>query len=289
MFKEGTPVKLDLLHIGYAKLDEKWNYNNVISPFTRLFYVTTGEAIAYHSSQEFNLRPGYMYLIPSYTYNRYKCDKYHEQFYTGFFEQTTDGLSIYNLQSFKYQVKASLTDAQLFKRLLDINPDMAVTNNNPKGHVNKPLLYNLNKQNKTNDQGKYLETQGILSILLSRFIDNSSYNKEKNSTKTKLEKVLIYIAEHLHEELSVQNLANYCHFSPDHFSRIFNQSFGMRPLKYIQTKRIERAQLLLLTTNNSLQEIAGKTGFHNISYFSRLFKKTTGKTPGKFRKEQLNT
>ncbi|TYA84205.1 helix-turn-helix domain-containing protein [Seonamhaeicola marinus] len=284
----GSPIKLNLLHIGYAKLDETWNYNNVISPFTRLFYVTTGNAKAYHSSMEFNLRPGYMYLIPSYTYNRYKCDEYHEQYYAGFFEETIEGLSIYNLQNFKYQTKASITDVHYFKRLLELNPDMAVTNSDPKAHVNKSLLYNLNKKDRIVNSSVYLETQGILSILLSRFITEDKSNQLKTSSRTNLEKVLIYIAENLHHELTVQNLANYCHLSTDHFSRIFQQNFGMRPLKYILTKRIERAQLLLLTTNDSLQKISEKTGFHNPSYFSRFFKKTTGKSPGKFRKEQLN-
>lgn len=284
----GSPIKLDLLHIGYAKLDEKWNYNNVISPFSRLFYVTTGNAKAYHSSKEFDLRPGYMYLIPSYTYNRYKCDKYHEQYYTGFFEETIEGLSIYNLQNFKYQVKASISDVQYFKRLLEINPDMAVTNSDPKAHINKSLLFNLNKKTPETNPSTYLETQGILSILLSRFIFKHTTSLTKSSSKNNLEKVLIYIAENLHNELTVQNLANYSHLSTDHFSRIFKQHFGMRPLKYIQTKRIERAQLLLLTTNQSLQQISEKTGFDSVSYFSRFFKKTTGKTPGKFRKEQLN-
>ncbi|WP_299552378.1 helix-turn-helix domain-containing protein [Seonamhaeicola sp.] len=289
MQKLSQPIKLDLLHIGYAKLDEKWNYDNVISPFSRLFYVTTGSAKAYHTNQAFELRPGYMYLIPSYTYNRYKCDEYHEQYYIGFFEEIMEGLSIYTLKSFKYEVKATTSDIHYFNRLLELNPDISVTNNDPKAYVNKPSLLNFHKKDRVLNSSQYLETQGILSILLSRFIDDDDDQMiEKSSTKNNLEKVLIYIAEHLHEALSVQNLANYCHLSTDHFSRIFKQNFGVRPLKYIQSKRVERAQLLLLTTYDSMQQIAEKVGFDNISYFSRIFKKITGKTPGSFRKEQLN-
>lgn len=281
-------IKLDLLHTGYAKLDENWNYNNVISPFTRLFYVTTGTAKAYHTNQSFNLRPGYMYLIPSYTYNRYKCDKYHEQYYVSFFEEIKESLSMYTLNTFKYEVKASQLDVHYFKRLLEINPDLAVTNNNPKAYVNKPSLYNFNEKSNPKSTSNYLENHGILSILLSRFIHDKSILEKKNNTKGNLEKVLIYIAENLHEKLTVQELAAYSHLSSDHFSRIFKQHFGTRPIKYIQSKRIEKAQLLLLTTFDSLQLIAEKVGLENMSYFSRTFKKITGKTPGNFRKEQLN-
>jgi AraC-like DNA-binding protein len=60
----------------------------------------------------------------------------------------------------------------------------------------------------------------------------------------------------------------------------------MRPNKYIQSKRIERAQLLLLSTNNSLKQIAEKVGLENVSYFTRIFKSHTGKTPGAFREGQ---
>jgi YesN/AraC family two-component response regulator len=281
-------IKLSMLHTGYAKLDAKWNYNNVISPFTRLFYVTTGNARAYHTNQSFNLRPGYMYLIPSYTYNRYKCDKYHEQYYISFYEEIMQGLSMYTLNTFKYEVKASRSDIHYFRRLLEINPDMTVTNNDPKAYVNKPSLVNFNKNGNPISTSHYLENHGILSILLSRFIDNENTLDQKNNIKGNLEKALIYIAEHLHEELTVQKLAEYCHLSTDHFSKIFKQNFGMRPIKYIQSKRIERAQLLMLTTFDSLQQIADKVGLENISYFSRTFKKITGKTPGCFRKEQLN-
>jgi YesN/AraC family two-component response regulator len=61
----------------------------------------------------------------------------------------------------------------------------------------------------------------------------------------------------------------------------------MRPNKYIQSKRIERAKLLLLSTNNSLKQIAEKVGLDNSSYFTRIFKNHTGKTPSVFREKRL--
>ncbi|MGD1946437.1 MAG: helix-turn-helix domain-containing protein [Croceivirga sp.] len=64
--------------------------------------------------------------------------------------------------------------------------------------------------------------------------------------------------------------------------------YGVRPNRFIQMKRIERAQLLLLTTNDTLEVIAEKVGLNNFSYFSRIFKKITGITPGKYRKNQMN-
>jgi AraC-like DNA-binding protein len=280
-------LRLSILHIGYSKLDSNWSYNNVISPFTRLCFITNGSAVINHTNQIFNLTPGYMYLIPSYTTNSYSCDNYHEQYYVGFFEEIQPGLSIHELKRFKYEVKATLSDLQYFKRLLEINPGLEITNSTPKPHVKKPLLSGI-KKNKFVSNSNYIETQGILSILLSRFIENTNIIHIEENTEGDLNKVLIYISKNLHKSLTIKELADYCNFSTDHFSRSFNKKYGMRPNKYIQSKRIERSRFLLLSTQDSLKQIAKNVGLENISYFSRTFKKITGKTPANFRKAQFS-
>ncbi|MDP2525068.1 MAG: AraC family transcriptional regulator [Maribacter dokdonensis] len=282
-------LKISLLHTGYAKLDTAWNFDNVISPFTRLCYVTKGSATLYHNNRTYTLKEGHMYLIPSYVYNTYKCENYHEQFYISFFEEIRPGLSIYNLRSFRYEVPLKEGDHLFFERLTQMYPKRKIVNSDPKAYSHKPQkLLQFNKDNAQMNTQRYLETQGILTILLSRFIENEPATNANVSTG-RLNDVLVYIAEHLNQSLEVQDLAKKYHMSTDHFSRLFLQQFNMRPLKYIQTKRIERAQLLLWTTNHSLEEIAHKIGMENFSYFSRTFKKITGTTPGKYRKNQAIT
>ncbi|WP_246904281.1 AraC family transcriptional regulator [Arenibacter sp. F20364] len=282
-------LKINILHVGHAKLDKKWNYENVISPFTRLFYVTTGKAEAYHTNQAFDLKPGHMYLIPSYTYNKYKCDLYHEQYYIGFFEEIEHGLSIYSQKKFIYEVKATETDLNHFKRLLVLFPNLAVKNSDPKVSVNRPALRNFNKRDNEIDAGHYLETKGIISILLSKFIRDSGTSEQQQGNQGDFNKILNYLVQNLHGDLTVAKMAHHCSLNIDYFSRAFKHKFGMRPNKYIQQKRIERAQLLLLTTNDTLEQIAESVGMKNMSYFSRVFKRITGKSPAKFRKKQLNS
>jgi len=71
----------------------------------------------------------------------------------------------------------------------------------------------------------------------------------------------------------------------DYFSRLFLQFTGERPLTYIHGKRIERAQYLIATTSLSFSEIAEETGFENVPYFSKIFKKVTSLTPGEYKKQ----
>ncbi len=278
-------LKLTLLNVGYAELDTSWDYNNVISPFSRLYYVTKGTAKVYHSYSEFNMEAGRLYLVPSFTYSRYQCDAYHEQYYISFLEEVGNGLSIFNLKDFRYTTEATEADALHFRRLLELNPNRDLKNDDPEVYDNRPTLLNFEKNNEDLSTSAFLETQGLLQLLFSRFIQNT--NSNKINTRSDFDDVLSYIKEHLHQELTVASLAAHYHLSADHFSRVFQQKFGMRPSKYIQATRIERSQTLLLTTNNTIDEIAEKTGWANTSYYTRIFKKTTGKTPGMFRKERL--
>lgn len=280
-------LKLALLNVGYAKLGPLWDYDDVISPFIRLYYITEGSAMVYHSNEAIELKPGHIYIIPSYTFGRYKCDEYHEQYYISCLEEIKNGYSIFNFSSFIFESKANPMDLYYFKRLLELNPNRQLENNNPKVYDNRPTLMDFEKRNEELSPSAYMETHAILEILISRFIKDMNTQSTKSNVKKEFGMVLNYIHENLHENLTVKQLADFCHLNTDYFSRVFNESFGMRPNKYIQSKRIERAQLLLLSTNNSLKQIAEKVGLENLSYFNRIFKSHTGVTPGIFREERM--
>ncbi|MDO6761279.1 AraC family transcriptional regulator [Tamlana sp. 2_MG-2023] len=280
-------TKLSILHAGSAKLDNLWNYTNVISPFVRLFAVTKGEGNATYKNQTFILKESYMYLIPSHVYNSYKCESFLEQQYVGFFEEVKQGLSVFNLKKFKYEVPTTPQDLALFRRLIAINPNISITDSTPSAHVNSALpSYDKNKSSPINQA---IETQGILAILLSRFMENATIFNNLENVKGDFNKVIEYIAQNLHKDISVNQLAQHYHISPDHFSRNFKATYEITPNKYIQLKRIERAQFLLLTTKDALLQIAENVGMPNLSYFSRKFKTYTGYSPGAFRNQQLQT
>ncbi|PKA99697.1 helix-turn-helix protein [Flavobacteriaceae bacterium MAR_2009_75] len=282
-----SSLKLSLLHTGYAKLDHHWSFNDVVSPFSRLFLIAKGSAKLYQVGQDIDLEAGNMYLIPKNVLNDYHCPVYHEQFYVSFFDEVETGLSIYDFKDFDYAVKATPEDQALFKRLIEMHPDRSIANSDPKRHFEEATsLLTFENKNEQLTTSSYLETMGILAVLLSRFIKHSNVVELDSKGKNHLYDVLVHIAENLDENLTVEELAHYCHLSVDHFSRSFKQKMGMRPNKYIQQQRIKRAQLLLLTTDSSIPQIAQKVGMGNLSYFSRTFKKITGASPGNFRKQK---
>lgn len=277
-------TKVGLLQVGKEKLDASWDYDNVISAFSRLYLVVAGSGKIYHSYEEVNLQPGQLYLVPSFTYSRYQCTSDLELYYVHFIEEVGDGLSIYDLRDFIYEVTVTDLEKISMERLIALHPKRKLKNDDPRLYDNHMTIANLEKENNALSSSKFLETQGILTFLLSKFI--LSRKSSKSQVRSDFSDILNYIKEHLHEPLTVKQLAARFNLSSDHFSRVFQKKFGMRPSKYIQSVRIERSETLLLTTKNTIAQIAEKTGWESVSYYTRIFKNVTGKTPGQFRKER---
>ena len=92
-----------------------------------------------------------------------------------------------------------------------------------------------------------------------------------------------FVREHVTETITVKSLADLCCLSEDHFIRLFKKEMGITPLEYIQQKKIEKAQTMLIFDNVSVKDAAYTLAYANQSYFIRLFKKFTGSTPGEYK------
>ena len=84
------------------------------------------------------------------------------------------------------------------------------------------------------------------------------------------------------KELSLRMVSTYVGISENHLSSIFKKQTGQTFTKYVTELRIERAKTLLKETNLKIYEIAENVGFDNAEYFSKTFKKVTGKSPNQF-------
>jgi AraC family transcriptional regulator len=92
-----------------------------------------------------------------------------------------------------------------------------------------------------------------------------------------------YIEEHLTENVLLSSLAEVAQLSPFHFSRVFKQTFGMPPLRYLASRRIERAKALL-AGDGSVTQVGLAVGFAETSSFTTAFRKHTGVTPSVYRR-----
>jgi len=87
--------------------------------------------------------------------------------------------------------------------------------------------------------------------------------------------------------MTIRELAKIGHLNPTYFSNLFSKLMGTSPIQYINKRRVEKAQSLLLTTDATLYTIAQKVGFLDEYYFSRIFKKITGIAPQHYRQQNI--
>ena len=99
----------------------------------------------------------------------------------------------------------------------------------------------------------------------------------------RLRAVVEYIEDHLHDGLSLEEMAAVARLSTYHFAHQFKRATGLPPYQYVIMRRVERAQQLLRNGDLSLAEIAARAGFSDQSVFCRHFKRLVGVTPGQFR------
>jgi AraC family transcriptional regulator len=96
-------------------------------------------------------------------------------------------------------------------------------------------------------------------------------------------RVADYVEEHLADSVLLSQLAEVARLSPFHFSRAFKQSFGLPPLRYVTSRRIERAKILL-AGEDSITQVGLAVGFGETSSFTTAFRRRTGVTPTVFRR-----
>jgi AraC-like DNA-binding protein len=279
-------INLKLLHAGFTTLDETWHYHNVVSPFTRIYCITDGRGQVEFDNEHLALEPGHLYLIPGYTRSNYKCTGYMKQYYLHVFTGLAGSLDVYDYLEFTHNVPAGADDEALFHRLVYLNKDKRLNDYDPQSYDNKPELTGAAGMENVTRIAQYLEGKGLLLQILSRFVSGEKRRKSDVRESARIRNAVYYINTHLHREIRITELSDFLCLSPDYFSRLFARITGYRPREYINRKKIERAQELLLSTERSIGQIAAETGFADVAYFTRMFKKVAHCTPMTFRKQQ---
>lgn len=271
-----------VLNVGLAVHNADWNWKNVNSPFTRLYYVTEGSAQIKLPDGIYTLSPKHMYFIPAFTIHTNICKSNFVHYYLHIYEDHYSDNDWLDHWKFPVEIEATDLDLALFKRLCEINPHMTLQKSDPTTYDNNPtLMQNLikNRQRAFCDK---VESRGIVFQLLSRFFKQGQSKIEMEDNR--IAKTVLYIRKHLNEAIELEKLAEISCLSKDHFIRLFKKELGTTPLQYINQKKIEKAQLLLITEELAVKEIAFQLAFDDYSYFNRLFKKTTGVTPQEYRR-----
>ena len=111
--------------------------------------------------------------------------------------------------------------------------------------------------------------------------------KVADLSRARIGRALSFMERHYAEEIGLAEMAAAARMSPRSFQRHFKTAMAMSPLQYLQRHRIANCCRLLGETDASIQSIAIDCGIPEPAYFSRLFRRMTGATPGTFRRDRF--
>ena len=265
--------------MGRKKCGSDWNYSNVCSPFTRIYYILSGEAQIIMEGRVTVLRAGNLYMIPAFTAHTCKCDSAFEHYYIHLYNEA----SPYILEDWDFpkEVSGEASDLAVIERLAQLCPGMELSQTDPKAYDNNTSLAGRIELNKRRQLAVKVESRGLIYLLLARFLNGATMKAYCRDERIRA--AVRHIQHNLCSRLDIEGLAELSHLSKDHFIRLFRKEMGTTPLNYINSRRIETAQLKLATELLPVKAIAYALGFEDHAYFSRLFKKSTGITPLQYR------
>jgi AraC family transcriptional regulator len=134
-----------------------------------------------------------------------------------------------------------------------------------------------------------LEMEGRALLLLDALLDRHGptrpITRVGGLSGWQLRRVTDFMTEHAAEDLALEELAALVSLSAKHFARVFRQSTGTPPHRWLIERRLDRAKAMLVEGDLNLAEIALACGFADQSHFTAAFRKLVGMTPGSYRRE----
>lgn len=113
-------------------------------------------------------------------------------------------------------------------------------------------------------------------------------NKSKNTNNIQAVYLAVdFMERQFMDKLTIQQIADEVHLSPSYLSHIFSETFGCTLMDYLARVRINEAKTQLADISSTINEVAFRCGFTDVSYFSRVFKKLEGISPSAYKKKAV--
>ena len=252
-------VSLSLLHFGYAEVSGEWHGQNINPDFSRLYYITGGEAeIVSLLGEKTRLVGGYWVLLPAGFSFNYRCPEQMAHVYFHLKLCDLDGLDMLSL----------------FKKPVFLSP----------AEDDLPFLFGC--LDATDLESSFLLRERLEKTIFS-MQRSAGITFECNRFSPAVIRAIKYIRRHLSAQLTVEEIAENAFVSKSTLTKHFRRELSMSVLEYVTDLIMFEASQRLLKTDLSLLSISEKYGFSDQFYFSRRFKQKFGVSPRRYRQTAL--
>jgi AraC-like DNA-binding protein len=237
---------------GYKLCRALWTLDAEVAPFHRFYYVVGGHAHYKSDTQNVEIVPGYLYVLPSFS--RY---------------------SVWNDPDHR---------AELFYVHIEIVPDF--TDGLLQIPIGKDTLeYSLlHTMRLFGDIGDLENLGDLCPILVRRIVDIQNPTiVPRIVNDPRLDHVIRYIEHHKEKKITIKNLAQVACMERGYFTRMFTKNYKVPPLKYVTRRKMALAAQELMSGVH-VDDIAQKIGYEDGTAFSRTFKRVYGISPAEYKK-----
>jgi AraC-like DNA-binding protein len=277
-------LDLRVLAVQRAVAGRWWNYHHVISPFSRLWLVLEGRGVVRHHGQQFNLVPGQIHLVPPFTPHDCSCGRRMDHYYIHFVSRLPTGVDLLSMLATTFQLTAPPEALGQVQRLEALYPQRKLLCFDPMQDEYRRQSQAAERADEATPPVDAFEGRGLLALLLTPFLRRAQKLPGIHSRVTEqFRAVQEFIHKNMAQNILLGDLARVAQLNPTYFSDRFQRLVGLRPLAYLNQRRLERAQYLLLTSNDPVKTIAAGVGFQDAAYFTRAFTRYCGCSPSEYR------
>lgn len=274
-------VNISVLNVGYARTQHKWGGADISSPFARLYYIKAGHACLHLPSEDVDLQPGYMYLVPGFMPHSYECEPNLEFYYMFIYERYGDHMDIFDIYDMPICVKADNAVELLFTNYCQLYPQLSLPYSSAEDFNAHPAYMDYARRYSQMERYEKMQLQGLVWIISSYFMKHAV--KAHDHLDDRVVKVCTYVKQNIGKTIRQEQLEDVACLTRSHLNRLFHESYGMSSMQYVIRQKVQYAQQLLLTSDMSVSSVAEAIGISDTSYFIRLFRKQIGFTPQDYR------
>ena len=250
--------------------------------YIEMYYVFSGACSIHVGGQAVQLQKGdYIILAPGCSHH---IDSHRKENFI--LDLSVRGSSFENL--FRQQLSYTSVLSSFYRKIIYDHADLNYILFHTRGDEEiKMALKNIAMETNLHDTYNeilYISWANIIfSLLLRKYYEDVETDPPLENND--FSRVLKYISDH-YDTVTLDDLSERFHYSKPHICNMIKENTGRTLTALVNAQKLTHAEMLLETTDFSMEEIAELIGFSSVDYFIRLFHRTYGITPGKFRKSR---
>lgn len=261
-----VPNTAKLLFVSSAKYGGDWHSTAHAHPYSELFYIVSGDGQFRIENNFYSVKANQLVVVnPNVLHTEVSYEAHPMEYIV---------LGIEGLEL------AVTRDQTNHYQILDYQRSGEVLT----------CLRNILRETQGAQPGYEAICQAYMEILILRLMRSASFfiSASQPPVSHQCAAIRYYIDTHYKESLTLDDLARESHINKYYLAHVFKEEYGISPINYMLSRRIEESRYLLRETNMSMSQIARVLGFSSASYFSQSFRRAEGISPIEYRKKESN-